>query len=158
MAMSARCGGAPGIFDVQQRGCRFGGYGRKQRRRAYAGYGTFESRSIEVRKSAFETVHGVYEYVNTLAAAFGSNIKSNVFYAKARNYPSSIEMFLFEDDVNVNVYMNLIEEVGKAIPALSRYLETRKKLLGLDELHMYDLYTPLVEDTIGRIAGRENRL
>jgi oligoendopeptidase F len=158
LAMSAPLAEAPGeIFSMfNNADIRFGGItdeNNEKKELTLGNYGMFlESRSIEVRKAAFETVHGRYkEYVNTLAAAFGSNIKSNVFYAKARNYPSSIEMFLFEDDVNVNVYMNLIEEVGKAIPALSRYLETRKKLLGLDELHMYDLYTPLVEDTIGRI-------
>lgn len=106
-----------------------------------------ESRNREVRKSAFEAMYSTYsKQKNTLAATLNANVNKNVFYARVRKYPSVLEMSLFGDNIPKEVYTNLIDTIHEALPLLHRYLELRKRLLGLDELHMYDLFTPLVKD------------
>lgn len=106
-----------------------------------------ESRNREVRKSAFEAMYSTYAKLkNTLAATLNSNVKKNLFYAKVRKYPSALEASLFSDNIPKEVYTNLIDTIHEALPLLYRYLELRKKLLNVDELHMYDLFTPLVDE------------
>jgi len=83
---------------------------------------------------------------NTLAATLNANVTKNLFYAKARNYPSALEMSLFGDNVPQSVYDNLISTIHEFLPLMHRYMDLRKKLLKLDELHMYDLFAPLVEE------------
>ncbi|MGE5589576.1 MAG: oligoendopeptidase F [Bacillota bacterium] len=115
-----------------------------------------ESRDRRVRKDAFETLYGTYEkYLNTLAATYASSVKKDVFFARARKYPSALEASLHEDNVPVSVYTNLIDTVHRFLPALSRYLKVRKKRLGLDDLHMYDLYTPIVNVADRKIPFEE---
>lgn len=104
-----------------------------------------ESSDREVRKRAFEALYAQYQaYENTLTATLSSNVKANEFYAKARKYDSAIHMSLSADNIALNVYDNLIDTVHQKLPLLKRYLKLRKRILGLDELHMYDLYTPMV--------------
>lgn len=106
-----------------------------------------ESKDRRVRKDAFEAVYSSYKKMrNTLAASLTGNVKKNRFYSLVRKYPSALEASLDNDNISVNVYTNLIETVNKNLPLLDRYLKLRKKVLKLDELHMYDLYVPMVEE------------
>lgn len=111
-------------------------------------YVTFlESSDRRVRKEAFDTLYDAYtKQKNTLAATYAASVKSDVFFAKTRKYASAREMALADDNIPVSVYDTLIETVHRYLPLLHRYVALRKKLLGLDEVHMYDLYAPLVAD------------
>ncbi|WP_395548845.1 MULTISPECIES: oligoendopeptidase F [unclassified Lacrimispora] len=104
-----------------------------------------EKQDRRVRKSAFEALYSVYgQFSNTLAATFSSNVKQAAFYAKARNYPSARAHSLGENEIPEEVYDNLIKAVHEELPSLHGYVSIRKKALGVDELHMYDLYVPMV--------------
>lgn len=106
-----------------------------------------ESNDRRVRKDAFEGVYATYKgFKNTLAASFSSNVKQEAFYAKTRKYSSSLEKALDGGNIPVEVYTNLIAAVHENMDLMHRYVTLRKRLLGLEELHMYDLYTPLVQD------------
>ena len=106
-----------------------------------------ESRDRRVRKDAFEAVYSTYTKMkNTLATALTGNVKRNRFYSIVRKYPSALAASLDNDNISVNVYDNLIATVDKNLGLLDRYLKLRKKALKLDELHMYDLYVPMVEE------------
>jgi len=111
-------------------------------------YITFlESKDRRVRKDAFEAVYSTYKKMrNTLAASLTGNVKKNRFYSVVRKYSSALEASLDNDNISVDVYNTLIETVNKNLPLLDRYLKLRKKVLKLDELHMYDLYVPMVEE------------
>jgi oligoendopeptidase F len=106
-----------------------------------------ESRNRDVRAAAFKAMYETYaKQKNTIAATLSANINKNIFYARARRYPSVLEMSLFGDNIKPEVYTNLIDTIHESLPLLHRYLKLRKKLLKVDELHMYDLFTPLVEE------------
>lgn len=105
-----------------------------------------ESSDRTLRKSAFENLYHTYgAYKNTISAVLSAQVKQLQFFAQARKYNSSLEASLDATNVPVAVYTNLIEAVHKNMDKMYRYVNLRKKLLGVDELHMYDLYTPLVE-------------
>lgn len=100
-----------------------------------------------LRKSAFESLYHVYEaYKNTSAAILASQTKCLNFRAKARKYSSTLEAALLGNEVPVSVYKQLIEAVHENLPYMHRYVRLRKKLLGVEELHAYDLYCPIVKD------------
>lgn len=100
-----------------------------------------------LRKSAFESLYHVYEgFKNTSAAVLSSQVKTLVFGARARKYSNTLEAALDRNEVPVEVYSRLIEAVHDNMSYMHRYVKLRKKLLGVDELHAYDLYTPLVSD------------
>ena len=104
-----------------------------------------ESEDRELRKSAFTNLYHTYgAYKNTVAAILSAQVKQLQFFAQARKYNSSLEAALDRTNVPTDVYLNLIEAVHKNMDKMHRYVELRKKLLGVDELHMYDIYTPLV--------------
>ena len=106
-----------------------------------------ESPNRRIRKEAFEGLYSVYrQYRNTLAAAFSANVKQAVFYAKARRYDSSRQYYLSQNEIPEQVYDNLLDAVHENLPLLHRYMKVRKDVLGLDELHMYDLYVPMVSE------------
>ncbi|MCX7970773.1 MAG: oligoendopeptidase F [Negativicutes bacterium] len=111
-------------------------------------YYTFiTSNDRTVRQQAFTEYQGSYrQYRNTLAATLDAHVKSEVFVSKSRNYQSARQMALSGDNIPPEVYDNLIDTVNANLPALHRYVALKKKLLGLDEMHMYDLYAPLVPD------------
>lgn len=111
-------------------------------------YVTFlESRDRRVREDAFHTLYRSYSSMkNTLASSLNNNIKKNRFYSMVRKYASSLDAALDSDNVQASVYNNLITTVDKNLPLLHRYLRLRKKALKLDELHMYDLYVPIVQE------------
>jgi oligoendopeptidase F len=105
-----------------------------------------ESRNREVRENAFKAVYATYaKQKNTLAATLNANVTKNLFYARVRKYPSALEASLYGDNIPREVYTNLIDTIHEHLPLLHRYLALRKKLLKVDELHMYDLFTPLVD-------------
>ncbi len=115
-----------------------------------------ESTDRRVRREAFEGVYATYQsYRNTLAAAFSSNVKQEVFFAKARKYSSTMERALDEGNIPVEVYTNLVAAVHENMKLMHRYVSLRKKLLGVEELHMYDLYTPLIGEVKMRIPFEE---
>lgn len=106
-----------------------------------------ESRNRDVRREAFKAMYDTYgKWRNTLAATLNANVTKNLFYAKTRKYPSALEMSLFGDNIPQSVYDNLIATIHRHLPLMHRYMELRKKLLKVDELHMYDLFAPLVEE------------
>lgn len=123
-------------------------------------HGTFikllESTDRRVRKDAFLGLYNTYySFRNTLAATYSANVKQELFYTKARKYNSSLERALYANNIPVEVYTNLIEAVHENMNLMYRYVRLRKKLLGLDEMHMYDLYTPLVPDVKMEIPFEE---
>ncbi|WP_027399965.1 oligoendopeptidase F [Anaerovorax odorimutans] len=108
--------------------------------------GFMESHDRRVRKEAFEHVYAAYEkQKNTLAATYNYNTKSDVIMSRIRKYNSSIELALSGDNIPISVYDNLVDTVNSRLDLLHRYVEVRRKMLNLDEVHMYDMYTPLVE-------------
>jgi oligoendopeptidase F len=106
-----------------------------------------ESTHREVRERAFKAVYATYaKQKNTIAATLSANVNKNMFYSKARKYPSVLEMSLYGDNIPKEVYTNLIDTIHESLPLMHRYMKLRKNLLGVDELHMYDLFAPLVEE------------
>jgi oligoendopeptidase F len=115
-----------------------------------------ESRDRRVRKDAFEALYHVYRaHRNTLAATLNASIRKDIFHARVRNFPSSLEAALFPDNVPVEVYDQLIQTVRRRMDAMHKYVALRKKALGLDALHMYDLYTPIVKNVDMKIPFEE---
>ncbi|KUO75454.1 MAG: oligopeptidase PepB [Desulfosporosinus sp. BRH_c37] len=115
-----------------------------------------ENHDQGIRKTAFETLYHTYEkQKNTWAATLNSSIKSDVFFAKARKYPSAIEASLDDDRVPLKVYDSLIDTVHEFLPQMHRYVQLRKKALKLNELHMYDIYVPIVPETTMAITYEE---
>ncbi len=114
-------------------------------------HGTFiqfmENKDRNIRKQAFESMYHTYQqFGNTVASIFTSHLKQEHFFAKTKKYDSVRAMHLDQGNIPEGVYDNLIETVHKHLPAMHRYMAERKKLLGVEELHMYDLYTPLIDD------------
>ncbi|MBE3584059.1 MAG: oligoendopeptidase F [Limnochordaceae bacterium] len=104
-----------------------------------------ESQERRVRKDAFQALYATYGALkNSWAAVLGAQVKRDIFIARARRYPNALTASLDDDNVPVEVYDNLIETVHQKLPLLHQYVQLRKEVLRLDELHMYDLYTPLV--------------
>ncbi len=110
----------------------------------------------EKRKEAFEKYYSAYQKkLGTIAATYYGNVKRDIFYKNVRKYSSCLEMALFGEDVDEKVYRNLIESVNEATPVMHRYMAVRKKTLGYDEMHMYDIYPSLVEDAELRLSYEE---
>ena len=115
-----------------------------------------EKQDRRVRQSAFRALYSVYkQFGNTLAATFAANVKQAGFYAAARNYPSARAHSLSENEIPEEVYDNLLKAVHEGLPSLHEYVSIRKKALGLKELHMYDLYVPMVSKEERKISFEE---
>jgi oligoendopeptidase F len=113
-------------------------------------------RDHELRKRAFHQFYDEFQdHQFTLASALGYSVKADVFRARARNYPSALEASLFRDDIPVAVYEGLITAVRNNLAPLFRYYELRRRVLGLDELHQYDTYVPLVPEIESRVSFDE---
>ena len=111
-----------------------------------------ESPDADFRRRVFETYYDrLGEYRNTIAATLDGQFKQLRFFAGARKYGSTLEAALFGNEIPTEVYLNLIEAVHQNLPAMYRYVALRKKLLKLPELHMYDVYTPIVSDAAAEI-------
>lgn len=105
-----------------------------------------ESHDRDVRKNAYNAVYDAYkELINTIASAYNYNTKTDVVSAHIRKYESARAAALSGDNIPAEVYDNLVAEVHKNLPAMHRYVELRKKLLGVDKLYMYDMYVPLIK-------------
>lgn len=101
----------------------------------------------KVRRNAFDQYYSQFSaHENTLAATLCGSIQRDVYYARARNYPSSLESSLFPDNVPVEVYDNLIGAVRDSLPSVHHYLEVRRRKMGLKDLHHYDTYVPILSD------------
>lgn len=114
----------------------------------HGNYGSFmEDKDRNLRKQVFHKMYDTYKkHENTIATIFVSQLKQENFKAKVRNYPSVRAMHLDTGNIPESVYDNLIETVHKHLPTLHRYMAIRKKMLGVERLHMYDVYAPLVDD------------
>ncbi len=118
-----------------------------------------ESKDRTVRGDAFTTLYAAYgKQINSWAAMLNANIKADVFFTRARHYSSAIEGALDDDKVPVSVYNSLIESVHDFLPEFQRYIQLRKKVLGVDELHMYDIYVPFVPEMDTNISYEEAKL
>lgn len=105
-----------------------------------------ESSDRNVRKSAYESLYAAYTAQrNTLASTYNYNVKKNCIISKIRNYPSALASALDGDNIPEDVYLNLVKSVNDNLDVLHKYVGLRKKLLGVDEIHMYDMYAPLVD-------------
>ncbi|MGN0316374.1 MAG: oligoendopeptidase F [Lachnospira sp.] len=115
-----------------------------------------QSNDRRVRKEAFYGLYSQYKaYLNTIAAAFYGNVKQAIFYAQARGYNSTLEMYLSGSFIPENVYKNLIKTVNDNLDLMHKYVSIRKKALKLEELHFYDIYAPMVEDYEWTISYEE---
>ncbi|WP_102347327.1 oligoendopeptidase F [Bacillus sp. Marseille-P3661] len=115
-----------------------------------------ESSDRRVREEAFKAVYDTYgKFKNTFSSTLSGNIKKDNFYARVRNYKTAREAALDGNNIPESVYDTLVETVNDHLHLLHRYIVLRKKVLGLDDLHMYDLYTPLVKDVKMEIPYEE---
>ncbi len=110
-------------------------------------YSTYmQSTDRAVRKDAFGKMYDAYsKWQNTLSSMMSSNVKKTCYFATMRKYSSALSMELSEDNISEDVYNNLISAIHEGIPTLCEYLDLRRDILGVSELHMYDLYVPIVE-------------
>ena len=115
-----------------------------------------ENPDQEVRREAFKTFYKSYiNQKNTIGATLNASIKKDVFFARIRKYPSALEASLFGDNISVDVYNNLIATARANLAPMYEYIQLRKQMLGVDELHMYDLFTPLVGEAKMEIPYEE---
>lgn len=114
-------------------------------------HGTFgvyrESKSTAVRKDAFEKYFGEFKkYINTLTATYAGSVKFDCYDSDVRGYKSACEAALDGNNVPVSLYDNLVSSLESGLGTMKRYLEMRRKALGQDELHLYDLYVPMIDE------------
>ncbi|MCM1192752.1 MAG: oligoendopeptidase F [Butyrivibrio sp.] len=115
-----------------------------------------ESADRRVRRETFEKLYGVYkQYSRTLASIYSGQVKQLIFRARARHYDSTLEAAVNGVNVPSQVYHNLVETVNKNLDKMHRYVRLRKRLLGVDELHMYDIYTPIIAGVSKNIPFEE---
>ena len=117
-----------------------------------------ESDDVRIREEAFKKVYETYgNYKNTFGSTLSGTVKKDNFNARIRNYSSAREAALSNNNIPESVYENLVNTVNDNLHLLHRYVRLRKKLLGVEELHMYDLYTPLVKDVKMEVKYEEAR-
>lgn len=106
-----------------------------------------QSPNREIRKQAYENLYSSFkQFINTIATTYATNVKKDVFYTRARGYESALAKALFSDNVPVALYEKLIDIIHEGLPEMYRYVAIRKKLLGIDDLGMEDIYVPLVPE------------
>ena len=125
----------------------------------HGNYITFmQSKNREVRKQAYTHCYETYRsMINTIASAYNYSVKCDCTSAEIRNYPSARSAALYGDDIPEEVYDNLVASVNENLPVMHRYISMRKELLGVDDLMMYDIYTPIV-DVPDRVVPYEEAL
>jgi len=110
----------------------------------------------ELRKTVWHTYYDSYMYLkNTLAATYTASVKKDVFFAKARKYPSALEAALSSNNIPKTVYTGLIDTVHEFLPQMHRYMKLRKKVMQLPELRVYDLYTPMVKQVNDKVQYKD---
>ncbi len=109
-----------------------------------------------VRQDAFKAYYDtMHSYLNTFAASYSGEVKQRIFHAKVRNYNSNLEAAVDGNNVSPQVYENLVKTVNANLDKLHAYVSLRKKCLGVDELHMYDIYTPMIADVAKKVPYAE---
>lgn len=117
-----------------------------------------ESTDRRVRKEAFETYFAEFRrYLNTFTATYAGSVKFDQYFADVRNYKSACDAALFRSNVPMSVYDSLVEAAHARLSTMREYLELRKRALKVDELHLYDLYCPMVEDVEFKIPFGESK-
>ncbi len=115
-----------------------------------------ESKNRSVRKEAFQALYRQYgNYINTLSTIYYANVKQAKFYAQARKYDSTLQMYLSGSFIPVEVYQNLVETVHTNLDKMHQYVRIRKEALQVDELHFYDVYAPMVADYTWKVSYEE---
>lgn len=115
-----------------------------------------KSNDRNVRKEAFLSLSKSYgDFKNTFASLLKGNVNSNFFVSRTRKYNSPLEMSLYGDNIDKKLYLNLIEKVNKNLDIVHEYMKVRKDILGLDEVHMYDVYAPLVREARKKYSYEE---
>lgn len=115
-----------------------------------------ESKNRDVRKAAFEAMYDTFgSFRNTFAATLSGAVKKDNFYAKVRNYNSARHAALYRNNIPETVYDQLVDAINESLHLLHRYTKLRKEILGVDELHMYDLYAPLVQEVNMKVSYDE---
>lgn len=111
-------------------------------------YGSMlDNKDRSFRKAGFEGLYGIYaKEKNSLAATLNAEVKKNEFFAKTKKYNSAMEASLASENIPVSVYDNLVKSVNNNVGSLHKYVSLRKKVLGLDKVHVYDMYVPLTKD------------
>ena len=124
---------------------------------SHGSYGLFlQDKDRDVRKQAYEAMYNEHTaHINTLAALYASSVKKDVFHARARKFESTLAGELFSGNIPMSVYDGLIEAMHEASPLMHRYVALRKKLLKVDELKMYDMYVPIVENAERKFTYEE---
>ena len=108
------------------------------------------------REEAFKLYYSAYRnLVNTIATSYFGNVKNDIFYKTVRGYATCLDAALFQEDVDRSVYENLLKKVGENVPLMHRYMAGRKKTLGYDKMHMYDLFVPIVENAELKLSFEE---
>ncbi len=106
-----------------------------------------ESKNRDVRKNAFETLYHYWEGIkNTISATLKGQIKATLFQSKVHHYTSSLEASLYDDNIPISVYHNLIDTVHKNLDKMYDFMDFKKRMLGVDELHMYDIHVDLINE------------
>lgn len=106
-----------------------------------------QNKNREIRKKAFKKYYKSYiSLINVISATYYGCVKKNVYLAKAKKYKSALSMALSGEDVPEKVYFSLLDSVHKALPSLHKYMHEKKKALNLEQMHMYDIYMPTVEN------------
>ncbi|GAB5514898.1 oligoendopeptidase F [Rhodopirellula baltica] len=151
LAMQGEMAGAAGnaFRQLNDADLRFGELENENGQRMELSHATFiqflHSTNRDVRKKAFDQYYQVFsEHENTLAATLAGSIHRDVYYARARNYESSLEASLFPDNMPVSVYDNLIQAVRDSLPAVHEYLDVRRRKMNLPDMHHYDTYVPIL--------------
>lgn len=115
-----------------------------------------ESHNRQVREDAYNAMYDSYKgLINTIASAYNYNTKNDVISSRIRKYPSARAAALSGDNIPGEVYDNLVSAVNRNLPSMHRYVELRKKMLGVDKLHMYDMYVPLIEIPDRKVSYEE---
>lgn len=116
------------------------------------------SHDRRVREDAFKAMYKYFgDFKNTIAATLKGQIKENFFYSKVRNYDSPLKMSLFHDNIDISVYQNLIDAVHSRLGVMYDYMKLRKKVLGYEEMHMYDVYADLIKEKPKEIPFEEGK-
>lgn len=151
LAMQGEMSGAAGnaFRQLNDADLKFGDMNDENGRTIELSHATFsqflQSPHREIRQAAFEQYYDIFDgHRNTLAATLAGSIHRDVYYARARNYSSSLEAALFPDNMPTAVYDNLISAVRDSLPAVHHYLDVRKRKMGLSDLHHYDTYVPIL--------------
>ncbi|NLL37631.1 MAG: oligoendopeptidase F [Fretibacterium sp.] len=116
-------------------------------------YKLSRSRDRGVRRASFEGIHSTYgSFRNSIGALYSGSVKGDIFYSRARRHPDSLSAALFSDNVPATVYDNVVDSANRFAPLMHRCVELRQRVLGLDELHYYDLNVPMSEEPVSEVS------